>query len=273
MPNDYEQRQEARRERLRDRANRARAEADAAFGRADDIAHAIPMGQPILVGHHSEKRHRADLRRMDSGMRKGIAKSNEAAELDRRAERVGSGGVSSDDPEAIAKLRAKLAKREAAQDQMKAINAAWRKAGKPQSDDTEAWAEIARAVGCDIGQLSRIRLEMARDFMQRAPYSYHLTNNNGNIRRIRQRIEQLERSAATPQADDITGDGWRIEDDAEENRIRVWFDAKPPAEIRAIVKRHGFRWAPSVGAWQRKRATAGHIAEALRRALTAQGGQ
>jgi len=266
MPNDYEERQEARRDRLRDRAERARAEADSAHGRADQLAYMM-NGQPILIGHHSEKRHRADIRRMDGAMRKGIAKGNEAKELDRRADKVGSGGVSSDDPSAVAKLRAKLAKREAEQAKMKAINAAWRKAGKPTADDAEAWQQIAADTCWPVQLFERIRLEMARDFMQRAPFSYHLTNNNGNIRRIRQRIEQLEAAEARPAADDISGDGWRIEDDADENRVRVWFDAKPPAEIRAIVKRYGFRWAPSVGAWQRKRATAGHIAEALAQAL------
>jgi len=38
----------------------------------------IPMGQPILVGHHSEGRHRRDLKRIDSGMRKAIEESEKA---------------------------------------------------------------------------------------------------------------------------------------------------------------------------------------------------
>jgi hypothetical protein len=39
---------------------------------AQEIGSHIPMGQPILVGHHSERRHRRDLDRIDSKMRRSI---------------------------------------------------------------------------------------------------------------------------------------------------------------------------------------------------------
>jgi hypothetical protein len=41
----------------------------------------IPFGQPILVGHHSEKRHRRDLARIDSGMSKGFEEGRKADRL------------------------------------------------------------------------------------------------------------------------------------------------------------------------------------------------
>lgn len=56
MSQDYYERQEARRERYELRAERARQESDAAARQAEKIASIIPMGQPILVGHHSEER-------------------------------------------------------------------------------------------------------------------------------------------------------------------------------------------------------------------------
>ena len=53
------------------------------------------MGQPILVGHHSERRHRRDLDRIDSHMRKSIEEdkkadyfSNRAANLEHDARRI-----------------------------------------------------------------------------------------------------------------------------------------------------------------------------------------
>jgi hypothetical protein len=54
------------------RAERAATEADVRFGRAHQIGDMIPMGQPILVGHHSEGRHRRDLARIDTNMRAGM---------------------------------------------------------------------------------------------------------------------------------------------------------------------------------------------------------
>lgn len=38
----------------------------------------------------------------------------------------------------------------------------------------------------------------------------------------------------------------------DENRVQIIFDGKPDADIRSDLKRSGFRWAPSQGAWQRQ---------------------
>lgn len=51
-------RAEARAERFEDRADTAAERSDALYKRAHTMAEAIPFGQPILVGHHSEKRDR-----------------------------------------------------------------------------------------------------------------------------------------------------------------------------------------------------------------------
>ena len=46
--------------------------------------------------------------------------------------------------------------------------------------------------------------------------------------------------------------GGRVGRSREDNRLRVFFDGKPDADTRAELKSNGFRWAPSVGAWQRQ---------------------
>ena len=63
---------------LRAKAERKDAESDARFAKADHLRDVVPFGQPILVGHHSEKRHRRDLERMHDNDRKGIEAMNEA---------------------------------------------------------------------------------------------------------------------------------------------------------------------------------------------------
>src|SRR5690606_225754 len=52
---------------------------------AQNIASAIPPGQPILVGHHSERRHRRDLNRINGLTRKGFDALEESKRLERRA--------------------------------------------------------------------------------------------------------------------------------------------------------------------------------------------
>ena len=70
-------------------------------------------------------------------------------------------------------------------------------------------------------------------------------------RQVKARIEQLSKQAQR----EFSGwefDGGRVEMNREDNRLQVFFDGKPDADTRAELKSSGFRWAPSVGAWQRQ---------------------
>lgn len=68
----YRERREHRAERREEWAKKREKRADSRFAQVDEIADGIPPEQPVLVGHHSEKRHRRDLDRMATGMRKGF---------------------------------------------------------------------------------------------------------------------------------------------------------------------------------------------------------
>ena len=74
----------------RDKALTRSMQAGASFSAAREGIAGIPPGQPILVGHHSEKRHRRDLARHDTRMRAGIeaqGKAEHSAHKARSAER------------------------------------------------------------------------------------------------------------------------------------------------------------------------------------------
>ena len=251
---DYEDRQERRRERLDERAARKNTEAESRFAESDRMA-SMMNGQPVLIGHHSEKRHRRDIDRMWNHTRKGVEAHNESQELTRRAASVGKGGVSSDDPEAVQKLKRKLESMQAGQERMKAVNAAWRKAGKPKASnrhvDADAW-KVAVEKHPDLEHLLRDALDAkAGDFMERPPYSYSLSNQSAEMNRIKKRIGDLQASETMPDREAIEGDGWRIWEDKDENRLVIAHDAKPSAEVRTALKRHGFRWNRYATAWSR----------------------
>ena len=59
--------------------------------RSDSISGMIPMGQPVLVGHHSERGHRRDLSRMHSYESKRFEHSDIADKYDRRADALERG--------------------------------------------------------------------------------------------------------------------------------------------------------------------------------------
>lgn len=54
------------------------------FKKSHDITKHIPMGQPILVGHHSEKRHRSDLNKSWNAMDKAVEESKKAESYENR---------------------------------------------------------------------------------------------------------------------------------------------------------------------------------------------
>ncbi len=63
-------------------------DAQSAHDGAKAIADNIPFGQPILVGHHSEKRARKDAERIESGMRKAVSMWETAEYWENRAQGV-----------------------------------------------------------------------------------------------------------------------------------------------------------------------------------------
>lgn len=128
-----------------------------------------------------------------------------------KIEGIGTAGIRSDDPNALAQLKDKLNSLERHQEHMKTAN-------KRERGSYQSW---------------------------------ELSNNNANIRRIKGRISGLEkRSESLPQ-------GWnfptgKVVANADDNRLQIFFVGKPDEETRTALKRNGFRWAPSVGAWQRQ---------------------
>ena len=148
-----------------------------------------------------------------------------------------------DDPQAAAKLEAKLVKLESAQETMKAVNAYFRK-----NKTLEGCPSLTPE------QITKLQQEMSQSWHldKSRPYpAYMLSNNNAEIRRIRGRIEQVRQHEET----NFAGwefDGGRVEANKADNRLQVFFDGKPDEAARDELKANGFRWAPSVGAWQRQ---------------------
>lgn len=66
------ERAEERAERFNGYSENRAQDAEHARAAVDRIADGIPVGQPILVGHHSERRARKDAERIESGMRKAV---------------------------------------------------------------------------------------------------------------------------------------------------------------------------------------------------------
>ena len=105
---DYQERKQRRIENYQAKSEKHELEAKEREKNANKILRAID-GQPLLIGHHSEKRHRADLKRMDNNFRKAYELQEKSDYYEYKAKAAQeNNSISSDDPEAIQKLEEQL---------------------------------------------------------------------------------------------------------------------------------------------------------------------
>ena len=238
--NAYEQKQDARRERLEAAAARAEAASDTAYAAARAATAGIVFGQPILVGHHSEKRHRRDIARSDAAMRKSVQASKQAAELARRAATVGTGGISSDDPDALDKLADKRTDLERERDAMKSANAYY-KAHKT----LDGWNGPA-----ELAAKGRVTLRVTP--YHGAPFPpFSLTNIGARIRQAAKRAATITATRETERTEE-TVNGCTITADPDDNRVTLTFPARLDRDAYKVVRSCGFLWSPTRNAFTRK---------------------
>ncbi|MEU1880900.1 DUF3560 domain-containing protein [Streptosporangium sp. NPDC020072] len=100
---DQADRLDDRRDALAAKAARHAGHAAAAADRANQISERFAGGQPILIGHPSERGARRDQKRMDTAMRKSIEEDEAAQDAARRANAVGSQATYSARPRVTAR--------------------------------------------------------------------------------------------------------------------------------------------------------------------------
>lgn len=158
----------------------------------------------------------------------------------------GTDAIKSDDEKAIEKLELKIERLTELQETMKAVNAYYRKHKTLDNCPVLTEEDIKKA-----------KAEMARDWhIDDNPYpGWELSNNNANIRRLKERLAKLKeiKNAGTREhsEDDIGIDGLKIVENTEAMRIQLIFDNKPDEATRALLKSYGFKWSPRFTAWQR----------------------
>lgn len=79
------ERQEARAERFTGYSGKRASESAQALDEVERLAAMIPPGQPILVGHHSERRARRDAQRIENGMKRAVMLFERAEYWEERA--------------------------------------------------------------------------------------------------------------------------------------------------------------------------------------------
>jgi DNA repair exonuclease SbcCD ATPase subunit len=207
---------------------------------AVEMTKVIPMGQPILVGHHSKRGHRRLLEKSDNKMRSGIEDHDMAqhhAEKAAGLEAQLDSCIFSDDTDAVAQIEAKIAELSAERDRWKAYNASCRK-GTANLDLLDAHQKadmlsIMRVTAYNVGKGGSCP-------------AYKLTNLGANIRRYEQRLLQVKARAAQAEKAEQSEDGILIT--VRNGWTCVTFAEKPERSVLNALKEAGFRWRN--GSWQ-----------------------
>lgn len=232
------ERLERKLEKRREWAGKAEQRSAAAFGRASKIADGIPFGQPILVGHHSERHARRDQERIHSGMAKGCEEQKLAEHHESKAdglERALDHSIFSDDEDAIEQIEARLAANEAKRERKKQVNKLYKKGD----------AAGLAALGIDY---ERLKEKLSQpDVMSwcRQPYpAYELSNLGGRIAADRKKLEAVKAKQERQAAAESAEGGFVIEG---EDYVRLTFAEKPERSLLDALKAAGFHW--SGGGW------------------------
>lgn len=146
---------------------------------------------------------------------------------------------------AVETLEAKIAELEKLQAHMKLVNTTIRKHLKKTTDEkltaliaaglTEEQAQSALTPDCYGG----IGFQ-----------SFKLTNNNANIRRLKDQLIKAQKLAAATTVENEVN-GVRIVDNVEVDRLQLFFPVdRVPRPVYDQLKSHGFRWTPSAGCFQ-----------------------
>lgn len=158
--------------------------------------------------------------------------------------------ILSGDAQAIEMLEEKLESLTELQDRMKAVNAYWRK-----HKTVEGCPELS------VSQQEELKKAMSESWhLSDAPFAgYQLSNNNAKIKNTKARLERLKKAkeAGTKETEN---DFFKVVENTDLMRLQLFFDGKPDEETRDIVKKHGFRWSPKNGCWQRQLTTNGKYA-------------
>lgn len=143
-----------------------------------------------------------------------------------------------------------LNERKAAHERMKAAN---KIINKPNA------AELLAAQGFNEETIANL-LNPKYSYDKKGFQGFYLTNNNANIKRLEDRVKQLQAkeqvkeqiAAGEKTTPEITINGAVIRQDFTIDRICIIFDGKPEANVIAALKSSGFHWSPHHKVWMRK---------------------
>ena len=146
--------------------------------------------------------------------------------------------IRADDPRAVEMLKENLEGFEGRQEYMQKVNDYYKANGT--------------VVGCPgVDRETAVQLEDRVNEHQSTPYPGRFFKDNfAEINRLKSNIDRLENKPETMFMGWHFGGGEAVINLAN-NRLQLMFAEKPNDDERTVLKKNGFKWAPTAKAWQR----------------------
>lgn len=225
--------------------SRAR-KSDQSYVASNQAVAGIEPGQPILIGHHSERGHRRAFERAHQAMEKCVEHTKmaelheqKAAGLEHQLENT----IFSDDENAIEALQAKVFDLESRRERIKTLNKLIRKEVKAGLPD--GWLDRIGATQAEKAEiLSNVKCWGSPLFQP-----YKSTNLSGRIRQAKQRIASIQSRELAQKAAADAG-GIVVNQMGYNDYCTVVFAEKPERSVLNDLKTAGYSWGG--GKWMGK---------------------
>jgi len=205
----------------------------------------IPFGQPVLVGHHSERRHRRAIERADRAMCRAVEHGKMAEHHENKAQGIETmleSTIFSDDKNAVEALEAKIAGLEKEREQNNQVNKIIR--GNPKYKVT--LEKIAALTALGLSEITANKL-FEPDCCGRIGIPAYVNQNiAGRIKAARDRLVMVKRRRELAQAAQESENGVLIKRNCYGDYF-ITFAEKPDYEIIKDLKAAGYRWVS--GSW------------------------
>ena len=185
----YRERRKRRAERRREWGDSRDSKQAAEHAVERQITDSIPLGQPILIGHHSEGKHRSLLARREKAITRSVEHGEKADEHRRAAdtiERQLDVSVYDDDHDRDERLQERIDANTSERTRLKAANRQLRRHLKGSPDQPMDGSTLEQM---GYKPLEAERLLDARRFQGGMMRPYPLTNLTASIRRDQQRLD------------------------------------------------------------------------------------
>lgn len=149
--------------------------------------------------------------------------------------------------EEVERLQEKLERLTELQEKMKAVNKIVR---SKKLSEVEQYEEL-EALGLSKELINEVMSEPQYAFQKKGFQAYQISNNNAKIKATEEAIRRHTAMAETEDSE-IPFEGGKIEMCYSEERIRIYFDERPDAEMIKKLKGAAFKWSPKNVAWQRQ---------------------